>query len=478
MKALTGLRGGLGSLLARAPGRAGGKAGGRSAIDAPASSAICIPVEGRKDAAFVAGVSWTPHLTQDSVTAEAVAKGKRAGFTHSYIRSKTAAESYGLAKVDGRDARAFRHLLPLSVAFARSVQDKAATSVFVLDLRDPKSAKGTIYVAAATRGHPLGELLAEDRGEALRQVSAWSGQSGGGVTVYVDDTGIDGLFDEVAHLYPSASELRLAKIASSGIQPMAALDRREFKRVHGVLLGIGLLALLGWEPATKAYHEHIATIDAAEAQRQAARRFINARDSGYAAGYVANLDVALKESLRDVLSMPLMRNGWGFVSADCSMADKACVRTWSRVYGTYDTFLESAIRGCDVTLDASNFRIIRERCPIQLPSPDRPVLDRLPSETEFVKTNGDRADTLLLAGFKDYTVEVFKPLAVWDGKGVPPGPRILAAGWKLTAMPDQVVEAVANARLTREFSATRMSLSMDNAQQFQLTVEGTAYVRQ
>lgn len=442
----------------------------------PAVSAICIPIEARKDAAFVLGVVWTPHLTRDSVAVEAATKARKSGFTHSFIRSRAAAESYGLAKIDAKDAKAFRQLVPLSIAFAQGVQDKAATSLFLLDLRDPATDKGTIYLASATRGHPVSEILVADEGEALRKLTAWAGQSRSGVSVYVD-TADEEFFGTVARAYPSATQMWLTKIASAGVPVLEAVRQRQFKRLHLALLVAAAVVVLGWDYGKQAYDQHLEQIDAAEAQKQAARRYVAAREAEYQSGYVARLEVGLPEALRELLGIRRMRNGWEFVSGECVMAQSLCTLTWSRLYGTYDSFLESAAPG-SVTLDAANYRLLHERRGITLGTASRPGLDQLPSAVDFVRRNGDRADVFQLAGLKEFSVDPFKPLAAWTGTGVPPGPVVAGAAWKVTAMPDQVAEAVATGRLSHEFGITRLALSQDKDSQINLTVEGNVYVRQ
>ena len=476
MKGAGALGARLFALLARRARSDAARSAATRAAAEPAVSAICIPIEARKDASFVLGVVWTPHLTRDSVTVEAATKARKSGFTHSFIRSRAAAESYGLAKIDAKDAKAFRQLVPLSVAFAQGVQDKAATSLFLLDLRDPATDKGTIYLASATRGHPVSEILVADEDEALRKLTAWAGQSRSGVSVYVD-TADEEFFGTVARAYPSATQMWLTKIASAGVPLLEAVRQRQFKRLHLALLVAAAVVVLGWDYGKQAYDQHLEQIDAAEAQKQAARRYAAARDAEYQNGYAARLEVGLTEALRELQGMPLVRNGWEFVSGECVMAQSQCTLTWSRLYGTYDSFLESAVPG-NVTLDATNYRLVRERRAISMGALERPGFDKLPSTVDFVKRNGDRSDTFQLAGLKEFTVDPFKPLATWTGTGVPPGPVMTVAAWKVTAMPDQIVEAVATGRLSEEFGINRLTLSLDKGNQINLTVEGNVYVRQ
>lgn len=443
------------------------------------AAAICIPVEGGKGAAFVLGVAWTPHLTRDSVTAQATSKARQAGYTHTWVRTRSAAETFGLARIEPADAKAHRQLISLCAAFAQSVQDRAATSLLLLDLRDAVSRKGGFFVASAARGQPQNEALVADEQEALLKLAAWAGQSRSGVAVYVD-TGFEDLFESLAQTWPSATSLRLNKLGAAALRANALqpIGRPGLRRMQVAALLAVALVVFGWDMGKQAYDRHSQTLSAAQAQKVAIAQYVAARDTAFAGGYGAALNLAVDAALRELRGMPMVRNGWAFASADCDMAQSQCTLVWSRVYGTYDSFLESAVPS-RVTLDAADYRSLRETRPIDMPAAaKRPAYERLPVAADFTRRNGDRADTFALAGLSEFAVTPFKPLATWGGQGVAPGPEVAGAAWKLSASPDQVVEAVANGRLPAEFGVTRLVLAMDRAQQLNLTVEGNVYVRQ
>ena len=446
------------------------------AAPTPVGVANCIPLLNKAGTAFVLGLKWRAHLTKESIKTEIGNQAKQGGFTHSFVPRKGVGAAFGLAKIERADASKYKTLVPLSVAFAQCVQDPSSISIFVLELKDDATQSSIIFMASATRGAPSEEIVVRTHADALARISAWAGQTRAGCSIYMDTTDEE-FYRNVSGIYPSTTELLLSSINRGLTDGMTAIKIQRLKTWHFVLVGAGVIGWLGWTVGQEAYQSHLQQISQEEAKKAAIRNYIAARDAGFSAGYTSSVDDGLKSILSELKAMPLIRNGWAFTHAECTITQAGCDITWTRLYGTYETFLESAAPST-LTLDPADYRTLKERRTFTPPVVARPAPDKLQAYGDFIKRNGDRADTFQLAGISEYKVSPLKPLVEWHGTGVPPGPVLSLATWTMTAMPDQILEASTNHRITKEFALEKVRMTLDKTNQVIITVEGNVYVQQ
>jgi hypothetical protein len=350
------------------------------------------------------------------------------------VQRKGAASSFGLAKIERTDASKYQTLVPLSVAFSQCVQDPTSLSIYVLELKEDATGSSIIFMVSATRGAPTAEVMVRTHGEALAQISTWASQARSGCSVYMD-TGDHAFYGNVAGIYPSTAELLLSSINRGLTEGLTAIKVQRLKTWHLALVGVGVIGWFGWTFGQDAYQAHLQEISEAEAEKAAIRNYIAAREAGYSAGYTTSVDDGLKAIMSELKKMPLMRNGWAFTSAQCTIAQASCDIVWTRLYGTYETFLESAAPST-LTLDPADYRTLKEHRPFVPPVVARPAAEKLQAYSEFVKRNGDRADTFALAGIAEYKVSQLNPLVQWRGPGVAPGPVLsLRRLWARLALP-------------------------------------------
>ncbi len=440
----------------------------RRAIDAPA---ICIPLERSANKAYVIGVQWCHHLMEESLEVVANREAKAKGCSHVYTNGRTGTV-YGVVNVDSKDLAQHGTLIPLAVAFAKSVPDKNARAIYVFDMRDSALA-GWVYFAVVQRGNPIKEVLCPaDKYFGLLNTLANDASTPASVFV---DTPYDDTFEYIASAYASATHWPIAKINPANVDPIHRAKRLNITKPQLILMVLIAVGVLTYTYGLDYYKANMQAKSDEDLQQKVAQQYINGRLQIFNAGYGASPDAAIEALKSSVAEMPLFRNGWQFKEAVCEVELGTCVYEWSRVYGTNDSFAESATLD-SLKFDPANYKVIKEERGFKVDLGIKPEWAKLPEVNQFVRDNGDRTDTFSLAGLDEYNTEPMVDLLPWTGRGMPPGPVLTTAGWSLNSPIELVYEAVANQRISAGFGINRLTVTNRDGQIF-LKLEGKVYAR-
>jgi hypothetical protein len=440
----------------------------RRPIDAPA---ICIPLEKSSKKAFVVGVHWCHHLMEESLEVVANREAKSKGCSHVYTNGRNGTV-YGVVNVDPKDLAQNGTLLPLAVAFAKSVPDKNARAIYVFDMRDSPTS-GWVYFAVVQRGNPIKEVLCPAE-KYFNLLANLANDASTPASVFVDTPDED-TFAFIASAYASATQWPLSKIGTANVDPIHRVKAFNFTTTQLVLVVLALGGVLTYTYGLDYYKANLQAKSDEDLQRKVAQQYINGRQQNFTAGYGASPDAAVEALQSTVASMPLFRNGWQFKEAVCAVDTGTCVYEWSRVYGTNDSFAESASLD-SLKFDPTNYKVIKEERGFKADVNRRPEWSSLPEVAQFVRDNGDRSDTFALAGLDEYTTEPMTDLLPWTGRGVPPGPVLTTAGWTLNSPIELVYEAIANRRIGPEFGVNKLTVNNRDGQIY-LKLEGKVYAR-
>lgn len=433
--------------------------------------AICIPDEANPKRALVLGVTWTPHLTGDALFSAASKQARTNGCSHVYTRVK--GDFFGIVNIDEKDVKSFKDMVPLAVAFAKAVNDKNTRSLYVLDMREEGDVDGDVYVTVALRGNPISEQICS--GSSYKGLIArLSNESATGLNIYVDTPNREE-YAQIAADYPSTTAKPLNQIK---IDPFDSVQRPptvNISKSHLLLVGAAAIGVAIYVYGIDFYQQNVQAKTQQEVQQNAVATYISMRTQEFQAGYAATPSNGLDGALAMIKQMPLMRNGWAFDTAKCDLKESICRIEWKRVYGTYDTFIESASLE-STTIDPADFKSLSEQRPIKIVQDGKPNFDALPQVESFLRNNGDRADTFSLGGIDDFIVSPMKELVAWKGQGMPPAPVVSVATWSLTATIELVEEVVANRRLGDEFGISKITASKKDGEIY-LQIEGNVYAR-
>lgn len=433
--------------------------------------AICIPVEGRNSkTAFAVGIHWVHHLMEESLVAAANREAKAKGCSHLYTNGRNGTV-FGIVNVDPKDVSQHGTLVPLAIAFARSVPDKNTRAIYVFDMRD-SATEGYVYFAVVQRGQPIKEVLCPAE-KYISLLSTLANDSSTPAAIFVD-TSEDATFEDIAATYASATQWPITKLDASGIDPLHRASAFTVTRTQLVLGMTALVVAVGYTYGYDYYQANLKAKSDEEMQRKIAEQYVISRNQTFVGGYGGTPDAAI-EALRDtVAQMPLNRNGWLIKQAVCAVDQGTCVYEWERVYGTNDSFVESASLPT-LQFDPANYRSIKEQRDFAVRR-DQQDWNALPEFGKFVRDNGDRTDTFALAGIEEFSTDVMTDLIPWTGRGTPPGPVLTAAGWSFMAPIDQVQEAIANQRISSEFGVNKLTITNRDGTIF-LKLEGKVYAR-
>lgn len=440
----------------------------RRPIDAPA---ICIPVERASKKAYAVGIHWCHHLMEESLEVVANREAKAKGCSHVYTNGRNGTV-YGIVNIDPKDLAQNGTLIPLAVAFAKSVPDKNVRAIYVFDMRDSPTS-GWVYFAVVQRGNPIKEVLCPaDKYFGL--LSNLANDASTPASVFVDTPDED-TFEYIASAYASATQWPISKINPSNVDAIHRAKAFNFTPAQLILMVLVLGGALAYTYGVDYYKANLQAKSDEDQQKRVAQQYVNGRQQIFAAGYGASPDAAIEGLQATVAGMPLFRNGWQFKEAVCGVDTGTCVYEWTRVYGTNDSFAESASLET-LKFDPSNYKVIREERGFKADVSHKPDWASLPEVTQFIRDNGDRSDTFALAGLDEYTTEAMTDLVPWTGRGVPPGPVLTVASWTLNSPIELVFEAVANKRIGPEFGINKLTVNNRDGQIF-LKLEGKVYAR-
>lgn len=425
---------------------------------------------------LVFGVEWHQHLLRDSVAAAASTTARRVGSNYTFYRHKARSLStYGVVRIARADKQKFARLVPAAAVFAESLKDKGTESLLLLDLRD-ENGDGSLFMCMARQGDPMPDrefLGTED--ECVELLRKWVHSSSTGVNLLLD-LHPGPLLDSLRATHPSSEEYALTdqRIGQDvNLKPVALLP---FKKWHAVFFAVILISYFGYDYALKYYQEQIAMERAKTAAQAAVTKYMADRDATYKQGYATSWNVGFADAYSTLNSQTLIRKGWRFEQAVCTIAEKKCRLAWTRVYGTYVSFLD----GLDPTtfeIDPSDYTKSAEtRTWTDQPQP-APAYSELPDHPSFVKQDGDRKDTLLLSGFTKYETAPLTVMTPWTGQGVPPGGlEIMSATWAIEGGLDMVLELVKSHHLSKEFSSNVITFTNVDGL-ITVRMEGNLYVR-
>ncbi|MDT8992856.1 hypothetical protein RQP54_18425 [Curvibacter sp. APW13] len=433
--------------------------------------AICVPVEGSTKGAFVLGVQWVHDVTDESIDRIASREAKAKGFSHIYTNGRNG-QVYGLINVDPQDLSQHGALIPLAAAFAKSVQDKNARSIYVFDMRE-SATSGNVYFAVTSRGSPIKEIICP-ADQYFGLLTRLANEATTPATVFVD-TPFEETFKYISGSFSSATSWPITKISAVNVDVIHRPNAFNISRTHLVLLGLIAVGVLTYTHGIDYYQSNMQAKSDEELQRSIVQRYVNGRQQTFNAGYAATPADAIAALKATVSEMPLFRNGWQFKEAVCSVELSGCTYEWVRVYGTNDSFIESASLD-KLKFDAADYKKIIEEREFKPDVSVRPQWDQLPVASAFVRDNGDRKDTFSLAGIDEFTTEAMTDLIPWTGKGAPPSPVLAVAGWSMSAPIEQVYEAIANQRIGNEFGINKLTVT-NREGQILLKVEGKVYAR-
>lgn len=424
---------------------------------------------------LVFGMSWHQHLLRDAVASAAASAAARCGANHTFYRPKARSVStYGVARIASEDKRKFPRLVPAAIVFAESLKDKETASILLLDLRDVNG-DGSLFMCMALRGDPIPdrEFIGSETAcvELLRK---WANSASNGVHLLLDLHPGE-LRSSLQERHPSNEEYSLTDQVIGLHLDLKQVALLPFKKWHAVLVGTVLLATFGYDYGAKFYEQQIAKERAEAANQVAITSYLAARDSAYRQGYVSAWKEGFADAYSTMANETLVRKGWRFEQAICTIAERKCRLTWIRLYGTYTSFLDG-LEPNNLEIDASDYtKVIETRSWLEHPVV-QPKYEDLPIDRVFIKQNGDRKDTLLLSGFSKYDTGAITTLTPWAGQGVPPGPEMLSAAWSLEGGLDLLLDLSQSSHLSQEFSSK--AITFTNAEGL-LTVrlEGNIYVR-
>lgn len=433
--------------------------------------AICIPIESGGGKAFVVGVHWAHHLTDEplEVIATRMARESRCSHVHTNGRH---GQVYGIVNVEASDISSHGSLVPLAVAFAKSVPDKNARSIYMLDMRDGTD-DSMVFFAEVSRGSPIKEVLCPGDKYANLLATLMHGSSTP-ASLFVD-TADDETFAFLSSGYASATQWPISKISVANVDPIHKVRAINLSTPQ-IAIGLLVLGLVAVYPLANDYYKANLQAKSLEAQQQrVTQQYILSKQQSFDGGYGTTPEVAVQAMGASLASMPMFRNGWQFREAICAVDQGKCTFEWHRIYGTNDSFIESAAVE-SLRFDAANYKVIFEDRPFSANASDRPQWATLPEGAKFVRDNNDRKDTFALAGVEEFNTDALVDLVSWQGAGNAPGPVLQSAAWSMSSPIDQVQEAVFSRRIAPEFGINKLTVTNRDGALF-LKLEGKVYVR-
>lgn len=440
----------------------------RRPLEAPV---ICIPIENRSaKQAYAVGIHWCHHLMEEPLLTAANRAAKSKGCSHLYTNGRNGTV-YGILNVDPKDVSQHGTLIPLAVAFAKSVPDKNSRAIYVFDMRD-SATEGFVFFAVVQRGNPIKEILCPAE-KYFGLLNTLANDSSTPAAIFVD-TPEEDTFDYIASAYASATQWPISKLDPSGIDGIHRAKVFNFSRTQIVMAFIAVAVGVGYTYGIDYYKANLQAKSDEELQRKIANQYALTRNQTFLAGYGGTPVSAIEALQATVEKMPMNRNGWTIKQAVCLVDAGTCVYEWERVYGTNDSFVESASLPT-LKFDPTNYRAIKEEREFKV---IREVQDwnTLPEVSKFVRDNGDRKDTFALAGIDEFNTELMTDLVPWTGRGAPPGPVLTTAAWSFMAPIDQVQEAIANQRIGKEFGVNTLTITNRDGTII-LKLEGKVYAR-